>query len=298
MVHAVESLLVVTNTDAGSTDEASLESSLSVLREGADVQVCRTSMPSELESALHRRGGRTVVVAGGDGTLHNVVSVLHRRNELADAVVALLPFGTGNDFARGLGLPLDPAAAAQVVLDGVVRRLDLLEDCRGGVVVNAAHVGVGADAARRASSLKPRFGRFAYPLGAVAAGVRARPLHVRVEADSRVLADFDRPVLMVGVSNAPTIGGGLPFAPLAHPGDGRAEVMVSFAVGPLARAKYAVSLSRQRHLERPDVLHLRASKVSIVGQRFDVNADGELRGPEQHLTWKVVPQRLRMVVPA
>jgi diacylglycerol kinase family enzyme len=74
--------------------------------------------------------------------------------------------------------------------------------------------------------------------------------------------------------------------------------MVSFAVGPLARARYAVSMTRRRHLERPDVLHVRASKVSIVGQRFEVNADGELRGPEQRLTWKVVPQRLRMVVPA
>ena len=71
---------------------------------------------------LHRAGSRRIVVAGGDGSLHAVVAALHRRNDLADAVLGLIPLGTGNDFARCMGIPLDPEEAARVILDGEVRR--------------------------------------------------------------------------------------------------------------------------------------------------------------------------------
>ena len=79
-----------------------------MLREHGDVEVAATADQGELDGVLHRRGGRRVVVAGGDGSLHAVVAALHRRNELADAVLGLLPLGTGNDFARGVGDPARP----------------------------------------------------------------------------------------------------------------------------------------------------------------------------------------------
>ena len=56
---------------------------------------------------LHRAGCRRIVVAGGDGSLHAVVTALHRRHELASRTLGLIPLGTGNDFARTLGIPLD-----------------------------------------------------------------------------------------------------------------------------------------------------------------------------------------------
>ena len=76
----VEPVLLIANADAGSTDAARLEEALDVLRRSTDVEVAKTSGPGELDGVLHRRGGRTVVVAGGDGSLHAVVAALHRRN--------------------------------------------------------------------------------------------------------------------------------------------------------------------------------------------------------------------------
>ena len=67
---------------------------------------------------LHRAGCRSIVVAGGDGSLHAVVSALHRRHELAERTLGLIPLGTGNDFARALGIPLDPGEAAAALLSG------------------------------------------------------------------------------------------------------------------------------------------------------------------------------------
>ena len=64
--------------------------------------------PGELDGVLHRAGCRSIVVAGGDGSLHAVITALHRRHELAERTLGLIPLGTGNDFARALEIPLDP----------------------------------------------------------------------------------------------------------------------------------------------------------------------------------------------
>ena len=103
----MDPLLVITNSDAGTADQASLDLALTILRASASVEVAATRDPGELDGVLHRAGSRRIVVAGGDGSLHAVVAALHRRNELTGKTLALLPLGTGNDFARGTGIPLD-----------------------------------------------------------------------------------------------------------------------------------------------------------------------------------------------
>src|SRR6188768_3294406 len=114
----MDPLLVITNKDAGTADQETLEVALEILRARTSVEVAATSDPGELDGVLQRAGSRRIVVAGGDGSLHAVVSALHRRHELDGAVVGLLPMGTGNDFARSLGIPLDPEEAALVIASG------------------------------------------------------------------------------------------------------------------------------------------------------------------------------------
>jgi len=155
----VDPLLVITNADAGTADDEALRSALEILRKRASVDVQATSQPGELDGVLQRAGSRRIVVAGGDGSLHAVVSALHRRHELDDAVVGLLPMGTGNDFARTLGVPLDPEEAALVIVSGEPRPMDLIVDELGEIVVNNVHVGAGAQASRRGARWKERLGR-------------------------------------------------------------------------------------------------------------------------------------------
>jgi hypothetical protein len=194
------------------------------------------------------------VVAGGDGSLHLVVQHLHRRGELDDADLALVPLGTGNDLARALDIPLDPLAAAELALRGTPRPLDLVVDDDGGVTVNAVHLGIGAEAAQRSARLKGLLGPLAYPLGAVAAGFRSTGTQLRVEVDGKVLVD-DR-VLMVGIANGPGIGGGTALHPRAVVDDGLVDVMVSTATGPFARVRFgapcrAAASWRTRTCARP-----------------------------------------------
>ena len=289
--------LLITNADAGNTDTEAVEKALDVLRRHGDVEVCATADQGELDGVLHRRGGRRVVVAGGDGSLHAVIAALHRRNELADTVVGLLPLGTGNDFARGADIPLDPEEAAEVIATADPRPVDLLVDCTGEVVVNNVHIGAGAQASRKAHKWKKRLGRVGYPIGAALAAVNPPFVRLRVEVDGEEVADLAHPILMVAVGNGATVGGGAEITPEADPEDGKVDVMVSFAVGPLSRFTYALHLRRGEHHHRDDVLYLRGTTVSVSGQSFYCSADGEVYGPERHRTWRVERGAFQMPLP-
>ena len=268
-----------------------------VLRAATDVETASTANPGELDSVLHRRGGRRVVVAGGDGSLHAVVAALHRRNELSGTVVALVPLGTGNDFARSTGIPLDSEAAASVVVAGNIVPVDLIVDCLGEVVVNNVHIGVGAQAATNARPMKRMLGRFGYALGARQASANPPFVRLSIEVDDHVVADFAHPILMVAVGNGSRVGGGAEITPEADPGDGRMNVMVAFSTSPWAKLGYAVRFRHGTHHERNDVLHVRGSSVTVSGQDFYFSADGELYGPERHRTWRIEPGAFSMTLP-
>ncbi len=298
----MDPLLVIANAEAGGGERDALQQALEVLRAEADVEVARTSNPGELDGVLQRAGCRRLVVAGGDGSLHAVVKALYKRHELGRKTLGLLPLGTGNDFARSLDIPLEPHLAARTLLDGEVRRMDLIVDELGGVVVNNVHAGASAQASRRGARWKKRLGPYGvgilgYPVGALLAAFRPPYVRIRIEVDGEVLVDVDRPVLMVAIGNGTSVGGGTELTPDADPEDGRLDVMVSLATGPVERFTYAVELLRGKHQERDDVLTARATQVTLSGEAFYLAADGEISGPERRRSWHLERAAYAMVVP-
>ena len=287
-------MLVITNAAAGGS--ARVEAALEVLRAADDdVEVVATGTPDECSAAVAELGERRVVVCGGDGSVHTVVAALHRAGAL-DRPVGLIPLGTGNDLARAIGLPLDPAEAARVVLDGRPRRLDLLVDDTGGVVVNAVHLGVGAEAARQAASLKPRLGRLAYLVGGVSAGLAAPGWTLTVRVDGAPLTSGR--VLQVGIGLGRSVGGGSPLTPHSVLDDQQADVVVSQAVGFRARLGYGLRLRRGSHVDRPDVSTARGVKVEAEGDPFHYNADGEIGGPVPRRLWTIDPRGWQLIAPS
>lgn len=303
----MDPLLVIANSEAGTADMESLDAALVVLRRARSVEVAGTANPGELDGVLHRAGSRRLVVAGGDGSMHAVISALHKRNELAKHEIALLPLGTGNDFARGTGIPLDPEEAARLVISGEVRDVDLIVDETGSVVVNNVHVGVGAQASRRGSRWKKRLhsfgvgkvnlGKLGYPIGAALSAFHPPYHRLHIEVDGEVVNDLDRPVLMVAIGNGANVGGGTEITPEADPEDRLVDVMISRAVSPGAKLGYVLRLGRGTHVDRDDVLYLRGREVSVRGEDFWMSADGEIYGPERHRTWRLEPAAYRMVLP-
>ncbi len=280
-------LLVICNDAAGSNDRSRVEDAVGVLERWYDVETAHTANLDELTGVLARRGGRSVVVVGGDGSLHTVVRILHRLGDLQETVLGLIPQGTGNDFARTLRLPLEPKAAAEVIVTGRQCNVDLLVDDRDGVVVNAVHAGVGADAGTAARPWK-WLGPVGSTVGAFLAGVTTRGNKIRVTADGKLLADGNRRLLQVGVGNGAYIGGGVQLTPEADPTDGLADVLVSFAVRPVDRLVYALRLRRGTQKRLHDVMATRAHSVTLSSREgFCCNADGEVTGPIRSRTWTV-----------
>jgi diacylglycerol kinase family enzyme len=294
----VTAFLAVTNAAAGQGSGTGLDAALAVLRSAGDLEVCATNSAAETADVLSRRGDRRIVVCGGDGSLHTVIAALRRHGALADAgPIGLVPLGTGNDLARSAGIPLDPAQAARVAVDGVPRPRELLLDDEGGIVVNAVHVGIGAQAGRAAQKWKPRIGMAAYPMGSVIAGARSPGWRLRIEVDQQLVTDVDSPVLMVGLALGSSIGGGAPLAPDAEPDDGLVDVVISYAIGPVARLGYALHLRRGDHVKRDDVHATLANTVTISGQPFPWNADGELGASVRRRTWVVQRRAWQLLVP-
>lgn len=298
------SLVVVTNATAGSASDDAVAAVLDVLRRSASVSVSATSSPAELDEVVAGRpAGARLVVLGGDGSLHSVAEALDRAGALNPGEpVAAVPLGTGNDLARCLGIPLEPEQAARVALTGRPRRLDVLVDERGRLVVNGVHAGVGAEAAANADPWKERLGAAGYAVGSVIAGATATGWHLRVEVDGAVVADGGPPLLMVGLGIGTSVGGGALLAPDAVPDDGLVDVVLVGSVGPLARLGFAVRLAGDGdHVERDDVRTVRGRSVAVTAvgaeDAFRTNADGEVEGPFTFKRWRVRPQAWSVLVP-
>ena len=292
---------MITNADAGSTDRDSIDLALGILRAHGEVEVAASDNPDELAQVLSEAGDRTIVIAGGDGSLHAVIAALYEKDDLAGRTIALLPLGTGNDFARALGLPLEAEAAARIIVSGASRPVDLLVEDGGDVVVNSVHAGASVQASRSAAKWKSRLspiglGILGYPIGAALTALHPS-VRLTVEADGEIIARANQRLLMVVIGNGSSVGGGAELTPDADPGDGYADVMVSLAAGPFARFAYAWGVRAGNHPVRADVITRRAKQVSVRGEKYSVSADGEISGPGEARTWRVLPSAYTIVAP-
>ena len=100
---------------------------------------------------------------------------------------------------------------------------------------------------------------------------------------------------MVGVANAPCVGGGTRLCPLARPDDGLLDIVVVTAVGPAARVAFGAALRNQTHLDREDVLHRRGRGVTIAGEPVAHVLDGELAADMSSCTYTIRPGAWNLV---
>ena len=293
------SLLAIANADAGTTDEQAISDVVAALQE-FDVTLVKTSSPDDLADALEAHPAvDAVVVLGGDGSLHAVVGALRTAGRLAQVVIGLVPLGTGNDFAATLDLPDVPADAAAVIAAGRTRRIDLIIDGQDEVVINAAHIGIGAEAAKAARPWKKALGPIGYVIGAVLTDIRGLTTpgaRLQITVDGTALTRKE-PVIQVAVGNGRLVGGGTPLLPQADPSDGELDVAVSYTESPRRRIAYAWHVRRGDHHRRDDVVYLRGTEVSVRGDKLACTSDGELTGPRREHSWRIEPAALTMYVP-
>jgi diacylglycerol kinase (ATP) len=263
--HATATVALVANEDSGSSDP---ERCAECLRSfGAQVRRFRIG---EIEEAIVS-GVDRVVVAGGDGSIAPVAAAAGA----AGIPVAVVPAGTANDFARRMELPDALPDACRLAVRGTeLRELELGWLNRERPFVNVASAGLPAPAAEKAGGLKRLVGPLAYALGAVSAGLTAKPLTCLVDCDGRELLAGEAWQVTVAASGA--FGAGVTLEG-ADPSDGRLDV-VGIEAGPrLGLIALAYRLRNGGVADHPRAFQTRCITAEVRvpdGTRF--NVDGEV----------------------
>ena len=235
----------------------------------------------ELASAAAQRGEVTVAV-GGDGLAGALAGAV------ADAggVMALIPAGRGNDLARELGLPPGAAAAAAAILDGQQAELDLLGLSIPGqpeeTAVLSAYLGLPSVAGEIANRSRLIRGPATYPVAALRALARWRPVSFRVEQTGGPggpvagIPAGEFPGYGVVLANSRFFGGGMQVCPPARTSDGCLDVVVMHHATKAAFLRVLLQIRDGTHVSLPQIALGQAAAVTVTaGTALPVAADGE-----------------------
>lgn len=171
--------------------------------------------PAQIGDTIKRYRHRIdrVIIGGGDGTLAMAVDAVVD----AQLPLGVIPLGTANDLARTLSLPLDPVAAAEVIVAGHQRRIDL-GWVNGKYFFNVATIGIGIGVTRRLTrERKRRWGALAYLFAGIEVLAHVRPFAVEIETSSDKIRVR---TIQVMVGNGPHFGGGMTLHEAARIDDG------------------------------------------------------------------------------
>jgi diacylglycerol kinase (ATP) len=235
-------------------------------------------------------GVDAVVAVGGDGLVNMALQVVAG----TDVPLGVIPAGTGNDFARALGLDLrDPLKAIESINRGQAREVDLGRVSGrwfGGVL------GSGFDSMvnERANLMTWPHGRIRYDLAMLAELRTYRPVPFTLVLDGEV---WETEAMLVAVGNSPSYGGGMRICPDARLDDGLLDVTV---VGPISKPKFVrlfPTVYKGTHVRNPAVTVKRAKVVSLSAASVTAYADGE-RVAVLPVTCEAVPRALHVLAPA
>jgi YegS/Rv2252/BmrU family lipid kinase len=243
------------------------------------VDVVRTEGPGhgqELASQAARQGAKHVVAVGGDGTVHEVANGLLRCD--SDAALGVVPVGSGNDFAKLIGVHgHDPARAVARLVTARSRRFDA-----GRVLdewfVNSVGFGFGPAVVKTRNAMHNLRGFLSYLVPIVKTFFQFQPPVFDVAAPGFRERGY---MMMVEVCNGTTAGGSYRFAPDADPADGKMDVCL---IRRVSLPRFLLAIPRVMlgtHLRMREVALIKTAKVTIRAPEgpLILHVDGELREP-------------------
>lgn len=300
-------------------------------------EACEPSTPRETEEAARAalsEGFRTIAVVGGDGTLSAAANGYFTSVEALGvdesprainptAALAIIPAGTGDDFARGLSggrrEPLDSWLARLVkhcraetdATDAQDQsesshRVDVLLGSVEGVArrflcINAVTIGIGAEVASRVAAqgeaVRRLSGEARFALAAVSSLAAWRNRRVRVRLDEAEWEECETNLL--AVTNGAYAGGGMNFSPKASLTDGLLDVLTIRGLSRLGLIRELARVHRGGHLANPKIKLSLGTRVRVetvdASDALGIEADGDPRG-RTPAEFRVIPSALRVVV--
>jgi YegS/Rv2252/BmrU family lipid kinase len=274
---------------------------------GLEGETLISSRPGEVADLVERaakEGAALIVAVGGDGTVFEAANGLMRTGAAADVELAIVPRGTGTDFVRTFAIPSGLDEALAVARDGQARPIDVGRaryaawdgSPAESYFANFGGAGISGAIARRANATsKAMGGRISFMWATMAVFARWKSAEIAVTVDEERRSG---PMFEVLATIGEYAAGGMWVTPGAKPDDGLLDVLL---IGDVTKADFVTTfpkIYRGRHLSHPKIEVLRGATVSIEADgRLPVALDGEQPGTTP-ITFDVVPQALRLRVPA
>ena len=241
-------------------------------------------------------GAERIIVAGGDGSVHEAVNGIMRAEK--DAALGIIPTGTGNDFAKAAGISLDWQAAARLLADRItsnapVRMIDVgrMNERYFG---NGAGVGFDAKVSRIARDLNWPIGDLIYlvaVLRAMADGI--------ITPDMKILADnfsWDGPLTLANISNGAWVGGMFHIAPMADHADGLLDLLVVAPVSGPRILRLLPKLMQGEHMDETEITHVRVRSLRITASApVPSHLDGEVQPLGTSFDIEILPGALGLI---
>ncbi len=240
-------------------------------------------------------GGRRIVAAGGDGSVHEAANGIMRAN--GDATLGVIPSGTGNDFAKAAGVTLDWEHATSLLADRIAsgepsRSVDMGK-MNGRYFANGAGIGFDARVTRIARSYRLPIGDLVYLLAifrGMAEGIATPNMRIATDADVHT-----GPITLANVANGPWIGGMFNIAPMAKNDDGTFDLLI---VAPVSRPRILTLLPKLmsgKHMGEKEITHERVTRILIESDEpVDSHLDGEMQAPQQRFEIELLAGSLRL----
>lgn len=266
---------------------------------GFAVECHLSRSPGDLEEQVRQQvdqGATRVVVAGGDGSIHEAVNGLLRSK--SRAAFGVVPTGTGNDFAKACDIPLDWEHAARLLADRIAARATPRKIDAGRFndrfFANGAGVGFDAKVTRIAQSMRLPIGDLVYLLAifkTMAGGIASPKL--RIIADDYV---WDGPLTLATVSNGPWVGGMFHIAPGADNSDNILQLLIAKPVTRRRILTLLPKLMNGEHLQEAEIIHRPVTRLTIKAELpIASHLDGEVQPLQTDFDVSVLPGALDLL---
>ena len=278
---------------------------------GIDYKVSFTTIQNDAEKIAARicqehPEMKRIVLAGGDGTVNEGLNGLYGYDNF---ILGYIPMGSSNDFARGLGIPQDPASVMENTIHPkrcirIDNGLIISED--GDIVRKfgvSSGIGYDADICEKAlhSKLKKFLNKFGlgklvyYMIGFILIFTsKARKAVVIMDGKRTIKCNR---LLFVAAMNTRYEGGGMPMAPAANPYDGKITACVAHDISRLKHLFLMTKIIKGKHINYKGVDQVTAKTIEVKAEApMTIHTDGEIVGKNDHVTFSVFPEKIKMMI--
>lgn len=266
---------------------------------GVEVNLHTSRTVGDLEKRVQAEvsaGADTIIVAGGDGSVHEAVNGIMQAGRPAQ--LGVIPSGTGNDFAKACAIPLDWEHASTLLVERLAanrtpHRIDIGR-MNNRYFANGAGIGFDAKVTGVARSYQWPIGDFVYLFAifrCMIDGIATPDMTISTDE-----LQWSGPVTLANISNGPWIGGMFHIAPMADNSDGQLELVIASPVSRLRIMSLLPKLMRGKHMQETEMSHVSTTRIRIeAAAEVPSHLDGEMQTPTTTFDIDLLPAALDLL---